>query len=96
MKQDLIVGFICISPPVDDNEQLLDQLHIFREMSTWILCLFFLIGLLILVFWGVFCLFLFFQDRISLCSPGCPGTHSVDHTGLKLRNPPASASQVLA
>jgi hypothetical protein len=30
-----------------------------------------------------------------VCSPGCPGTHSVDQAGLKLRNPPASASQVL-
>uniref|UniRef100_A0A8C6GEU2 K Homology domain-containing protein n=1 Tax=Mus spicilegus TaxID=10103 RepID=A0A8C6GEU2_MUSSI len=29
------------------------------------------------------------------CSPGCPGTHSVDHAGLKLRDPPASASRVL-
>jgi hypothetical protein len=26
---------------------------------------------------------------------GCPGTHSVDQAGLELRNPPASASQVL-
>jgi hypothetical protein len=49
-----------------------------------------------------FCLFgwfLFvclFQDRVSLCSPGCPGTHFVDHqAGLELRDPPASASQVL-
>ncbi|GAB1285119.1 Protein tyrosine phosphatase receptor type N [Apodemus speciosus] len=33
--------------------------------------------------------------RVSLCSPGCPGTHSVDQAGLELRNPPASASQVL-
>jgi hypothetical protein len=40
-----------------------------------------------------FVLFCFFQDRISLCSPGCPGTHSVDQAGLELRNPPASASQ---
>jgi hypothetical protein len=40
-------------------------------------------------------LFLFFQDRASLCSPGCPGTHSVDQAGLELRNLPASASQVL-
>jgi hypothetical protein len=38
---------------------------------------------------------LVFRDRVSLCSPGCPGTHSVDQTGLELRNPPASASQVL-
>jgi hypothetical protein len=36
-----------------------------------------------------------FQDRVSLYSPGCSGTHSVDQTGLKLRNPPASASLVL-
>jgi hypothetical protein len=34
-------------------------------------------------------------SRVSLCSPGCPGTHSVDQAGLELRNPPASASQVL-
>jgi hypothetical protein len=37
----------------------------------------------------------FFRDRVSLCSPGYPGTHSVDQAGLELRNPPASASQVL-
>jgi hypothetical protein len=36
-----------------------------------------------------------FWDRVSLCSPGCPGTHSVDQADLELRNPPASASQVL-
>ena len=43
-----------------------------------------------------FVLFYFvFRDRVSLCSPGCPGTHSVDQVGLELRNPPASASQVL-
>jgi hypothetical protein len=39
-----------------------------------------------------FVCFCFFQDRVSLCSPGCPGTHSIDQAGLKLRNPPASAS----
>jgi hypothetical protein len=46
----------------------------------------------------IFCLFFvfcFFRDRVSLCSPGCPGTHFVDQAGLELRNPPASASQVL-
>jgi hypothetical protein len=37
----------------------------------------------------------FFRDRVSLYSPGCPGTHSVDQAGLELRNPPASVSQVL-
>jgi hypothetical protein len=40
------------------------------------------------------CLFVF-RDRVSLCSPGCPGTHFVDQAGLELRNPPASACQVL-
>ena len=34
-----------------------------------------------------------FQDRVSLCSPCCPGTHSVDQAGIELRNLPASASQ---
>jgi hypothetical protein len=42
-----------------------------------------------------FCFVLFFRDRVSLCSPDCPGTHSVDQAGLKLRSSPASASQVL-
>jgi hypothetical protein len=46
-------------------------------------CLVFLVSLF--VFW----------DRVSLYSPGCPGTHFVDQAGLELRNPPASASQVL-
>jgi hypothetical protein len=36
-----------------------------------------------------------FLDRVSLYSPGLPGTHFVDQAGLELRNPPASASQVL-
>jgi hypothetical protein len=45
------------------------------------------------VFFFVF--FWFSRDRVSLCSPGCPGTHSVDQAVLKLRNPPASASRVL-
>ena len=38
---------------------------------------------------------LVFLDCVSLCSSGCPETHSVDQAGLELRNPPASASQVL-
>jgi hypothetical protein len=55
-------------------------------------------GLVLLFVWVflffVFC-FLFFQDRVSLYSPGCPGTHFVDQAGLELKNPPASASRVL-
>jgi hypothetical protein len=49
------------------------------------LSLFYLLLLLILVF----------RDRVTLYTPGCPGTHFVDQAGLKLRNLPASASQVL-
>jgi hypothetical protein len=36
------------------------------------------------------CFFFFFQDRASLYSPGCPGTHFIDQAGLELRNPPVS------
>ena len=43
-------------------------------------------------FFFFFFFFLVFQDRVSLCSPGCPGTHFVDQAGLKLRNPPVSTS----
>jgi hypothetical protein len=39
--------------------------------------------------------FFFFWNRVSLCSPGCPGAQSVDQSGLELRNLPASASQGL-
>jgi hypothetical protein len=38
---------------------------------------------------------LVFQDRVSLYSLGCPGTHFVDQACLELKNPPASAFQVL-
>jgi hypothetical protein len=54
------------------------------------ICLFVWFGLV-----GWLVLVLVFRDRVSLYSPGCPGTHSVDQAGLKLRNLPASASQVL-
>jgi hypothetical protein len=51
------------------------------------------IKLYFFLFFVCFCLF--FRDRVSLCSPGSPGTHLVDQAGLELRNPPASASRVL-
>jgi hypothetical protein len=42
----------------------------------------------------LFCFFVFvFRNRVSLCSPSCPGTHSVDQASL--RNSPSSASGVL-
>jgi hypothetical protein len=63
----------------------------FLEITNiWIV---FLVYIFVVVVVVVFCLFVFvFQDRVSLCSLG---THFVDQAGLKLRNPPASASQVL-
>jgi hypothetical protein len=51
----------------------------------------FLVYLFVCLFVYLFIL-VFFQDRVSLYSPG---THSVDQAGLELRNPPASASRVL-
>jgi hypothetical protein len=51
---------------------------------------FLVVVVLDLVFFFV-CLFLFLRHGFS----GCPGTHSVDQAGLKLRNSPVSASRVL-
>ena len=42
-----------------------------------------------------YCFVLFcFRDRVSVCSPGCPGTHSVEQASFELRNLLAFASQV--
>jgi hypothetical protein len=49
----------------------------------------------LLVLFFVVLVFWFFRDKVSLYSPGRPGTHLVDQAGLELRNPPASASKVL-
>jgi hypothetical protein len=43
----------------------------------------------------IYLFILVFRDRVSLYSPGCSGIHFVNQAGLELRNPPASASQVL-
>jgi hypothetical protein len=63
----------------------------FQKLLTFLF--FFCLFVCFLFFW--FVSFCFFRDRVSLCSPGCPGTHSVDQAGLERRNPPASTSQVL-
>ena len=58
------------------------------ELSYFILFIY-----LFIYFIGFFvCLFFVLRDRVSLYSPGCPGTHSVDQAGLELRNLPASTS----
>jgi hypothetical protein len=43
----------------------------------------------------VVCLIILFSDRVSLCSPGCSGTHSVDQAGLECRDALVIASDVL-
>ena len=43
----------------------------------------------------LFCVYFVFRDRVSLCSPGCPETHSVDQAGLKTQTSAASASLLL-
>ena len=47
------------------------------------------------IYYESFCCCCCFRDRVSLCISGCPETHFVDQPGLELKNPPASASQVL-
>jgi hypothetical protein len=67
-------------------------LKVCATTTAWL----FLIFDFFLVFFGFFVfVFVVFRDRVSLYSPGCPGTHFVDQAGLELRNPPVSASQVL-
>ncbi|GAB1287159.1 Lethal(3)malignant brain tumor-like protein 1 [Apodemus speciosus] len=34
------------------------------------------------------------SHEVSLCSPGCPGTHSIDQAGLELRNPSSGTPPV--
>jgi hypothetical protein len=44
----------------------------------------------------LFCfVFICFWDRISLYSPGHPGTHCIDQAVLELRDPPVSVSWLL-
>ena len=40
----------------------------------------------------LFCSFLVFGDKVSLCNPGPLETCSVDQVGLELRDPPDSVS----
>ena len=58
---------------------------------VWVLVIFVVVfGCWLVFFYFDFCFVCFFQDRISLCIPGCPGTHSVNQADLELRNSPAS------
>jgi hypothetical protein len=82
------VRVLGIEPGSSGRDVLFSFLFLFLLSFFFIFILFYFIYLFLF-------LFLFFWDRVSLCSPGCLGTHSVDQAGFKLRNPPASASQVL-
>jgi hypothetical protein len=65
----------------------------------FLVALLFVVAVFCLVWGFLFCFvfyFCFFETEfLCIDSPGYPETHSVDQAGLKLRNPPASASQVL-
>jgi hypothetical protein len=52
------------------------------------------ISIYLYIYISIYIYILFAWGRVSLCSPGCPGIHSVDEAG-DLRNSPASASQLL-
>jgi hypothetical protein len=70
-----------------------NDLHYSPRNTLFIsVCLFVWFGL---VWFGLVWFGLVLRDRVSLYSPGYPGTHSVDQAGLKLRNPPSSVSEVL-
>lgn len=34
--------------------------------------------------------FVVFREQASLCSPGCPATHTIEQASFKLKDPPAS------
>jgi hypothetical protein len=84
-----------------DMVSVLRQTFLFTSHIINHFFLFFLFFVLF-VYFVLFCFgfgfgfgFLVFRDRVSLYSPGGPGTHSVDQAGLELRNSPASASQMV-
>jgi hypothetical protein len=56
---------------------------------------YFIANIHLFVYSFMYLFILVFRDRVSLCSTSCPGIHFVHQAGLELRNPPASASQVL-
>jgi hypothetical protein len=87
---------LCNKSSPTTSSQLLDYRH-FKNKVYWLISVLLFVCLFVCVCVCVcVCVFIFgFQDRVSLCSPGCLGTHFVDQVGLELRNLPASASRVL-
>jgi hypothetical protein len=80
----------------DSGLLLLNEERSEAQSQSWMLYVtMFFFCFLVFFFFFVLFLVLVFRDRVSLYSPGCPGTHFVDQAGLELRDPPASASRVL-
>jgi hypothetical protein len=67
---------------------LMEQLQLLHSLC-------FVAYFLTIIFYSFFFLGGGCRDRVFLCSPGCPGTHSVDQAGLELRNLSASASHTV-
>jgi hypothetical protein len=65
------------------------------KYKHWLCPWHFILFYFILFYFILFYFILVFRDRFSLCSPGSPGTHSVDQTGFELKDPPLSVFQVL-
>jgi hypothetical protein len=77
---------------LEDNsiESIASFLLLHTPQVSWD-CVFCLIGCL----GDCFCFDFGFWVFHTRCSPGCPGTHSVDQAGLELRDLPGSTSEVL-
>jgi hypothetical protein len=85
--------FSCLLPPMSASPSWILSGTITKWMLPFINCLDYG-GFLFVCLDGWLVCFVF-RDRVSLYSPGCPGTHFVSQAGLELINPPASASRVL-
>jgi hypothetical protein len=91
-------GKVARGSSLESMNEFLDAMYIKQDnervlpMTYCLLIIHRFLGFVVVVVFV--CLFVF-QDRVSLCSPGCPGTHSVDQAVLELRNSPVSASRVL-
>jgi hypothetical protein len=60
---------------------------IFPKNQVFILLILCIIPFFSILLIAVLIFFFFPLDRVSLFSPGCPGTHSVEQAGLELRDP---------
>jgi hypothetical protein len=94
-SEDGVVQALCILPQSLSNHMrfycvYLESL-VFLMSSIPLAFTHFLFFFFLSFFFCSYCLFVF-QDRVSLCSPDCPETHSVDQAVLKPKDLPGSAS----